>query len=121
MLNHTFGPYAAIDRLGRKLPLPEKVGTLRENRYVGMFYFINLTWKKGMRPLKDNSKIWRETPEAFMDVSHPVWETDGCYWGEPLFGYYEHGRRVGYSPSCHDADHGGCGFYPVRYDQPDHA
>ena len=91
MLNHTFGPYAAIDRLGRKLPLPEKVGTLRENRYVGMFYFINLTWKKGMRPLKDNSKIWRETPEAFMDVSHPVWETDGCYWGEPLFGYYEHG------------------------------
>ena len=47
MLNHTFGPYAAIDRLGRKLPLPEKVGTLRENRYVGMFYFINLTWKKG--------------------------------------------------------------------------
>ena len=51
MLNHTFGPYAAIDRLGRKLPLPEKVGTLRENRYVGMFYFINLTWKKGMRPM----------------------------------------------------------------------
>lgn len=91
MLNYTFGPYAAIDRLGRKLPLPEKVGTLREDRYVGMFYFINLTWKKGMRPLADNTKIWRETPEAFMDVNHPVWDTDGCYWGEPLFGYYEHG------------------------------
>lgn len=90
MLNHTFGPYAGIDSLGRKLPLPERAGALRENRYVGMFYFINLSWTKDTRPLKDNTRIWNETPEAFMDTEHPVWDTDGCYWGEPLLGYYAH-------------------------------
>jgi hypothetical protein len=87
--NHSFGPYAGKDNLGRKLPLPEKTGVLRTNRYVGMFYFINLSWNDG-KPLDDNTKIWNETPEAFKNTKHPVWNTDGCYWGEPLFGYYAH-------------------------------
>ncbi len=91
MAGFNLGNYAGIDALGRKLPSSEAVGLPRQNRYVGMFYFINLTWSGDIRPFRDNMKIWAETPEAFRDVAHPIWDTDGCYWGEPLFGYYDHG------------------------------
>ncbi|HEX2985505.1 MAG TPA: hypothetical protein VHO71_01685 [Caproiciproducens sp.] len=85
--NGTFGPYAGKDTLSRKLPFADRVGGPKGDRYVGMFYFINLAWKNG-RPLHDNAKILKETPEAFHDIHHPAWDTDACYWGEPLFGYY---------------------------------
>ena len=87
--DHTFGPYAGKDMLGRKLSLPQQVGKLRNDRYVGLFYFINLSWTGG-KPFGDNTKIWNETPEAFWDINDHVWDTEGCYWGEPLFGYYAH-------------------------------
>lgn len=91
MSDLNLGVYGGIDALGRKLPSSETVGLPRPNRYVGIFYFINLSWNENIRPFRDNTKIWKETPEAFMDTAHPVWDTDGCYWGEPLFGYYDHG------------------------------
>ncbi len=89
--NDSFGPYGGIDALGRKLPMPETAGARRQNRYVGMFYFINLDWQDGMRPMQDNEVLWRTAPEVFQDAQDPVWNCGGCYWAQPLFGYYDHG------------------------------
>lgn len=87
-LHHRFGPLAGYDALGRKLPMPGRAPQLRADRYVGMFYFVNLTWE-GKR-LGDNTRIFDKTPEAFQNPDDPVWDCGACYWGQPLFGYYAH-------------------------------
>ena len=91
MLNYTFGPYAAIDRFREKAPSAGK-GRHASRRPLCrnvLFYQPNL--EKGDDPLADNTKIWRETPEAFMDINHPFGTQTDAIGGEPLFGYYEHG------------------------------
>ena len=87
-MNCTFGPVAGKDKLGRKLPMPGQVGSLRVDRYVGMFYFVNLEWSG--QSLGDNTQIYAHQPEAFQDPDNKVWDCGACYWGRPLFGYYAH-------------------------------
>jgi len=83
------GPVAAIDDLGRKLPGIEEVGPRREDRYVGMFYFVHKSDGNGI-PI-NVSEVLNRTPEAALDYDHPAWgEKESVYhWGEPLFGYYQ--------------------------------
>lgn len=89
-VNYSFGPLMGTDDLGRKLPTSDDVGTHRENRHVGMFYFLwNGEHSGDKRPL-DITKILSGNPKAGYIPESEIW---GAYsimhhWGEPLFGYY---------------------------------
>ena len=88
------GAYAGIDNLGRGLVMPgdEAVPNEpypREDRYVGLFYFLWLA-QHGKTGPYDVSKIVAEHPEAIHDPDHPAWGPMQLFhhWGESLFGYY---------------------------------
>jgi len=88
--NASFGALRAIDALCRRLPTIDETGPLKQNRYVGVFYF--LTHGFGERPVdgpNDVTRILKESPEAIKNFDHPAWGNGGpLYWGEPLYGYY---------------------------------
>jgi hypothetical protein len=75
--------WVATDALGRELPGYEECGPLKENRYVGMFYFIT-NW---LGPDSDGpynvGEILAENPDD------PQWGPKAHYWGEPEIGYYQ--------------------------------
>ncbi len=73
--------WVATDALGRKLPGFEECGPVKEDRFVGMFYFITHVHPGEEGPY-DVSKIIAENPE------NPQWGTGQHYWGEPEVGYY---------------------------------
>lgn len=84
-------PWPAMDALGRRLPLADETGPPRENRYVGIFYFLWL----GQHGAPDEgpfnvSEILKRFPQALFNPASPPWGPEGAmhYWGEPLFGYY---------------------------------
>ncbi len=64
-------------------PLP------RENRLVGIFYFLWLG-EHGRHQPYDISKIVAEHPDAGYHGDEPYWGGVGTYhhWGEPFYGYY---------------------------------
>lgn len=73
--------WAATDALGRDLPNYEEVGPAKENRYVGMFYFITHNNPNGPGPF-NVTEIVRKNPK------NPQWGEGSHYWGEPEIGYY---------------------------------
>ena len=80
----------AVDGLGRVLPTNEETGDIREDRFVGLFYW---TWHAvigSSNEANNNTEIMAEYPEAKNDVNHPVWGNIGQsnHWDEPLYGYY---------------------------------
>lgn len=85
---------AGWDELGRVLPLYDEVGGVKENRNVGIFYFL---WQgdnasKTSEYKWDLSKIIPNHPEVLEDGDHENWGSRerGRYyfWGEPIYGYY---------------------------------
>ncbi len=82
-------PWPATDALGRPLPLAEEVGPPRDNRFVGIFYFLWLGQDYGHDPY-DIAKILARDPEALKKGDSPLWGPRGRYhfWAEPLLGYY---------------------------------
>lgn len=78
--------WIATDDLGRVLPLNDKTGNVKEDKYVGIFYFLFLNGSQD---------------EAILDITHSykrggieaVWEdllygSGTFFWAEPYFGYY---------------------------------
>lgn len=86
--NLSFGALSAIDALERYLPGVEQTGPVRDNRAVGVFYFLTMGAYPSEDGPNDLSKILKEHPEAKYDYNHPAWGKGALYWGEPLFGYY---------------------------------
>lgn len=84
-----FGYYAAVDELNRKTLTHKEVPKAREDRYVGIFYFLWLGMH-GIDGPYDITKILEEAPDAVYNPNHPLWGPEGHYhhWGEPLYGYY---------------------------------
>ncbi|HVC97073.1 MAG TPA: hypothetical protein VND64_25565 [Pirellulales bacterium] len=84
--------WVAIDPLGRRLPTYEQVGPPREDRKVGIFYFlwhgahVNDDWHGPY----DITKILARDPDAMRTKTNPLWGPIGAphHWGESLFGYY---------------------------------
>ena len=82
--NASFGALCATDALGRKLPTQAQVGALRQERVVGMFYFLTHgAYGPDARGPADVTKILKEHPEAIWDFDHPAW-CDGAH--EVTFG-----------------------------------
>jgi hypothetical protein len=79
--------WVATDALGRLLPGYEECGPPRENRYVGIFYFIARNYTGPDAP-RDVTKLLHENPE------HPqFWPRVPHHWGEPEFGYYRSSEK----------------------------
>jgi len=88
-LNIQPSTWAATDGLGRTLTLSD---SRRENKFVGMFYWIwHYPWCANYTP-DNNNEILTAHPEAKYDFYNPVWGNyaDGVphFWDEPLLGYY---------------------------------
>ncbi len=74
--------WVAMDALGRALPGFDECGPPRENRFVGIFYFIAREHTAPDAP-RDVTKLLAENPE------HPqFWPHFPHHWGEPEDGYY---------------------------------
>ncbi|GGM63520.1 hypothetical protein GCM10010489_38840 [Microbacterium saperdae] len=81
--------WAARDGLGRVLPDFSEVGPPREDRFVGMFYFLWLGEHTTSGPW-NIEQILAAHPEARDDKTHPAWGpmNDYHHWSEPAYGYY---------------------------------
>ena len=80
------GPVGGRDSLGRILPLK---GEKREDKLVGIFYFVHKGANKEIRPVTNVDKLLKEKPEVSLDYDHEAWQGNSiCHWGKPLFGYY---------------------------------
>ncbi len=90
IINHHNTTWAFTDDLGRKVADYEEVGPVREDKFVGIFYW---TWHhpgyKSNQPL-NNTEFAKLHPEAKYDYYSEVWPTvpTSHFWNEPLFGYY---------------------------------
>ena len=73
--------WIATDALGRNLPGIDECGTVKNDRFAGMFYFMTHTSHDGNGPW-DVTKIISENPE------NPNWGKGSHFWGEPEIGYY---------------------------------
>lgn len=89
-------PWTGIDDLNRIITTSEKTGDIRENKTVGIFYFL---WNSPVSNIPkapyaehpyDIQKILEMDPDAEKKPDSPLWGTNGImhFWGEPLFGYY---------------------------------
>lgn len=84
--------WAATDGLGRTLSSYEQTGEKREDKFVGMFYWIwHYPWINNHEPITTGS-VLDLFPEAVNDWEHPAWNNtyDGrpYFWDEPLLGFY---------------------------------
>ena len=84
----------ATDALGRKLPGYADAGNVRNDRFVGLFYW---TWHTNFahQPARNVTEVLASHPEADGDPNHTVWAGEGTpyFWSEPLFGYYRNTDR----------------------------
>ncbi len=81
--------WVATDGLGRSVAGFAECGPPREDRTVGMFYFLWLGEHVKGGP-HDITKILAQDPAAMLDPENPLWGPAGSmhHWGESIFGYY---------------------------------
>ena len=81
--------WVAIDGLGRVVPTNEQTGDVRDDKYVGLFYWSWHNDFAGSPPL-NVSEFMAKYPEAKNNYNFSKWPTSGTayFWNEPIFGYY---------------------------------
>ena len=81
--------WAATDALGRALPNFAQAGPPRQDRSVGIFYFLWHGPHVNGGPY-NVSEILRRDPDAMHKPTSPPWGPMGAmhHWGESQFGYY---------------------------------
>ncbi len=86
--NNLSGPMVAVDDLNRELPLSSESKLIREDRNVGLFYFLWLG-EHDDRGVFDNTKIITQNANA--NKTESVWGPTGQmhFFAEPLYGYYK--------------------------------
>lgn len=84
--SHPGAPVYGSDALGRLMPEASEVGPFRDNRYVGVFYFLWLDRES----VYDISNILKSDPAARDTNESPPWGPFHAFhfWGKPLYGYY---------------------------------
>ncbi|MBR5060181.1 MAG: hypothetical protein IKX06_05345 [Clostridia bacterium] len=83
--NVDYSNWVATDDLERTLPLSDTAGTPKENKQVGIFYF--LCWVGAGIHVQDNTKLFLEL--GIDGMQKYLTEKGGeAYWAEPYFGYY---------------------------------
>ncbi len=85
---------AGADALNRTLPDHNLVGDKKNNKQVGLFYFL---WQGDAASQTsegqwDLNKIVPNHPEVLEDPNNPNWGSTNkgkyYFWGEPIYGYY---------------------------------
>ena len=80
--------WVVTDALGRHLPSFDEAGAKRDNKIVGVFYYV---WQ-GFHGDKvyDITKILKQYPSDPLSNSNPGWGSPGAFhfWGEPEQGYH---------------------------------
>ena len=80
-----YSTWTAHDALDRVVADNAKAGTPKDNRYVGLFYF--LCWVGAGGTVQDNTKLYLEL--GAKDAIKYIEDYGGeAYWAEPYFGYY---------------------------------
>ena len=80
-----YSTWTAHDALDRVVADNQKAGDPKDNRYVGLFYF--LCWVGAGVHVQDNTKIYLEM--GARDTVKYIEDHGGeAYWAEPYFGYY---------------------------------
>ena len=81
--------WVAIDGLGREVVTYEQTGGVRQDKYVGLFYWSWHNDLAGSEPF-NVSEFIEKYPEAKNDYKFKEWPTDGraYFWNEPIYGYY---------------------------------
>ena len=84
--------WAAVDGLGRTLPVKGEVRKKNDRKFVGMFYW---TWHTNFaqnHAAKNATEILSGNPGILYDFNAPEWGNTYSgyphYWNKPLFGYY---------------------------------
>ncbi len=83
-----YANWVATDDRDRTTPTYEQTGGIRENKQVGLFYFVCQTGDGSEEPL-DNTYLYNKLGYAGMKehLSDPNL-TGSYFWAEPYFGYY---------------------------------
>ena len=80
-----YSTWTAHDALDRTVSDNAKAGDPKDNRYVGLFYF--LCWVGAGGTVQDNTKLYLELGAE--NAIRYIEEHGGeAYWAEPYFGYY---------------------------------
>ncbi len=86
------GTWAAVDGLGRTLSNATQVGTPKEEKYVGIFYW-DWHFAFAKNEPRNITQILNQYPEAATNPDHAAWGDNKIFypyfWDEPLFGYYQ--------------------------------
>ena len=80
-----YSTWTATDDLDRTVADNAKAGDPKDNRYVGLFYF--LCWVGAGVHVQDNTKLYLELG-AENAIKHIEEKGGEAYWAEPYFGYY---------------------------------
>ena len=80
-----YSTWTATDDLDRTVADNAKAGDPKDNRYVGLFYF--LCWVGAGVHVQDNTKLYLEMG-AENAIQYMDQHGGEAYWAEPYFGYY---------------------------------
>ena len=81
-----YSSWVAADDLGRITPLNSETGNKREDKYVGLFYFLCNEYTGGPREVRDFTRMYLNYGVDY--IKEHIKTSPGGYWAEPFFGYY---------------------------------
>ncbi len=84
-INISNSNWVATDALGRTLPTYKETGGPKQNRYVGLFYWL---WHGSIRSTATNPDSVNVTKILALNPGKTDWRKEDYYWDEPEFGYY---------------------------------
>ncbi len=83
-----YAQWVAIDDRDRVTPTYETTGDVREEKQVGLFYFLNHTGSSYDTP-RDTTYLYNTLGlDGMRDFLSQKVNASGYYWAEPYFGYY---------------------------------
>ena len=87
----TSSTWVATDSLGRSIAGYEQTSGIRDNRYVGLFFW---NWHDylGTETPYNNTLITNTfSTDVVKDITHPAWGPQFAvhFWDKPLYGYYK--------------------------------
>ena len=102
-----YSTWTAVDDLGRTVSSNAETGDPKEEKYVGLFYF--LCWVGAGVHVQDNTKIYLE--QGVDGLKKYLEERGGeSYWAEPYFGYYRNTDTWVYRKHAYMLDAAGVDF-----------
>ena len=81
-----YSTWIATDDLGRTVATNDKAGEIKEDKQVGIFYF--LCWVGAGQVVQDNTKLYLEQGIKGLKSFFADKKGGEAYWAEPYFGYY---------------------------------